>query len=198
MNTTQKYSKAAIILHGLTGLLILIMFAIGWYMADLPKDLPKTASLDLFDLGVYSMQFAEVITPRTFYFNLHKSIGITVLLLIFVRLYVRLSNTPPAFPVSMKPWEVRVADLVHKGMYVVMVAMPLAGVIMAVNSKYGITWFGLPLVGGLDNKDMRETFKEVHEILGAVLITMIVVHIAAAIKHKVVDKDEVMSRMSMR
>lgn len=198
MNTTQKYSKPAIILHGLTGLLILIMFALGWYMAELPKDAAKTAALDLFDLGVYTMQFAEAITPRTFYFNLHKSIGITLLLLIFGRLYVRLSHPVPAFPASLKPWEVSVAELVHKSMYVMMVAVPVAGVIMAINSKYGISWFGLPLVAGLDNKEMRETFKEVHEILGAVFITMIVVHIVAAIKHKVIDKDEIMSRMSLR
>lgn len=196
--TSQKYSKPAIILHGLTGLLILIMFAIGWYMAELPKDMPKTATLDMFDLGVYSMQFAEAITPRTFYFNLHKSIGITVLLLILVRLYVRFSQVVPAFPSTMKAWEVRVADLAHKALYVLMVAVPVAGVVMAINSKYGISWFGLPLVGGLDDKDMREIFKEVHEILGAVLISLIVVHIAAAIKHKVIDKDEVMSRMSLR
>ncbi len=198
MNTTQKYSKPAIILHGLTGLLILIMFALGWYMAELPKDAAKTAALDLFDLGVYTMQFAEAITPRTFYFNLHKSIGITLLLLIFGRLYVRLSHPVPAFPASLKPWEVSVAELVHKSMYVMMVAVPVAGVIMAINSKYGISWFGLPLVAGLDNKEMRETFKEVHEILGAVFITMIVMHIVAAIKHKVIDKDEIMSRMSLR
>ena len=196
--TSQKYSKPAIILHGLTGLLILIMFAIGWYMAELPKDMPKTATLDLFDLGVYTMQFAEAITPRTFYFNLHKSIGVTLLLLILARLYVRFAHPVPAFPSTMKAWEVRVADLVHKSLYVLMVAVPVAGIIMAVNSKYGIKWFGLPLVGGLDNPDMREAFKEIHEILGAALITLIVVHIAAAIKHKIIDKDEVMSRMSLR
>lgn len=195
--TSQKYSKPAIILHGLTGLLILIMFAIGWYMAELPKDMPKTATLDLFDLGVYTMQFAEAITPRTFYFNLHKSIGVTLFLLILVRVYVRFSRPVPAFPSTMKAWEVRVADLAHKSLYVLMVAVPVAGVIMAVNSKYGINWFGLPLVGGLDNKDMREAFKEIHEILGAVFIALILVHVAAAIKHKVIDKDEVMSRMSL-
>ncbi len=198
MSTTQKYSKPSIILHGLTGLIIFIMFAIGWYMAELPKDAAKTATLDLFDLGVYTMQFAEAITPRTFYFNLHKSLGVTVLLLILIRVYVRLSNPVPAFPATMKAWEIRIADLVHKAMYVLMVAMPLAGIAMALNSKYGINWFGIPLVAGLDNKDVRELFKEVHESLGAVLITLIVVHIAAAIKHKVIDKDDVMARISMR
>jgi cytochrome b561 len=185
-------------LHGLTALIIFIMFGIGIYMADIPKDAPKATSLDLFDLGIYTMQFSEAITPRTFYFNLHKSIGVTLLLLILVRVYVRLTQGYPAFPRSMKAWEVKVADLVHKGLYVLMVLMPLSGVIMAINSKYGLMWFGIPLAAGLDNPDLREAFKEVHEIVGAVLLAGIVLHIAAAIKHKVVDKDEVMSRMSLK
>jgi cytochrome b561 len=197
-DTIQKYSKSAVILHWLTGLLILGMFGVGWYMADLPKDMPKTATLDLFDLGVYTMQFAEAITPRTFYFNLHKSVGVTLLLLLLVRLYVRLVQAHPDYPSSMKDWEKKLADLVHKGLYVLMLALPLSGIIMAVYSKYGIVWFGLPLVGGLDNPGLRDVFKEVHEIIGVVLISVIVVHVAAAIKHKVVDKDDVMARMSLK
>ncbi len=193
----QKYSKSAIILHWLVGTLILVMFAIGWFMAELPKDAPKIASLDMFDLGIYTMQFAEEITPRTFYFNLHKSIGVTVLMLVLLRIYVRFSHAAPAFPATMKIWEIRVADLVHKGLYVLMVAMPLTGVAMSLNSKFGIKWFGIQLLGGVDNKEMRELFVVIHEVIGLALMVMIVLHVAAAIKHKVIDKDEVMQRMSL-
>jgi cytochrome b561 len=194
----QKYSKPAIILHWLTGLLILGMFGLGWYMADLPKDLPKTATLDLFDLGIYTMQFPEAITPRTFYFNLHKSVGVTLLVLLLMRLYVRVVQGYPAFPSTLKDWERKLADVAHKGLYVLMVALPLSGIVMALNSKYGIVWFGLPLVQGADNPDLREAFKEVHEIIGVILISIIVVHVAAALKHKVIDKDDVMARMSLK
>lgn len=197
-NKTEKYSKPAVILHGLTAVMIFVMFAIGWYMSELPKDMPKTPTLDLFDLGIYTMQFAEAITPRTFYFNLHKSLGLTVLLLILVRIYVRVTQGYPAFPASMKDWEKKAADLVHKGLYVLMVAVPLTGIVMAVNSKYGLNWFGMPLAAGLDNKELRDAFKEAHEIIGVVLLLVIALHAAAAIKHKVIDKDEVMSRMSLR
>jgi cytochrome b561 len=193
----QKYSKPAIILHWLIGILILGMFALGWYMADLPKDTPKAMTLDLFDLGVYTMQFAEAITPRTFYFNLHKSMGVTILVLILVRIYVRFSHPIPAFPSTMKSWEVRLADLTHKGLYLLMIVMPLTGIIMSLYSKYGINWFGFPLLSGTDNKEMRELFAEVHESVGFIFITVIVLHIVAAIKHKVIDKDEIMQRMSL-
>src|SRR3989338_4624565 len=196
-DTIQKYSKPAIILHWVTGLMILGMFGLGWYMADLPKEMPKTATMDLFDLGVYTMQFAEAITPRTFYFNLHKSLGVTVFLLLLLRIYIRVKQSPPPFPTSMKEWEKKLADIVHKGLYVLTMAVPLSGITMAIYSKYGIKWFGLSLVAGLDNPELRDIFKETHEVIGAILITLIVLHIVAAIKHKVIDKDNVMQRMSL-
>ena len=196
-DTIQKYSKPAIILHWVTGLMILGMFGLGWYMADLPKEMPKTATMDLFDLGVYTMQFAEAITPRTFYFNLHKSLGVTVFLLLLLRIYIRVKQSPPPFPSSMKEWEKKLADIVHKALYVLTMAVPLSGITMAIYSKYGIKWFGLSLVAGLDNPGLRDIFKETHEVIGAILITLIVLHIVAAIKHKVIDKDNVMQRMSL-
>lgn len=197
-NATQKYSKSAVVLHGLTAVMIFMLFAIGWYMTELPKDVAKTASLDLFDLGIYTVQFADAITPRTFYFNLHKSIGITVLLLILARVYVRLGQGYPAFPSTMKAWEIKLAELTHKALYLLMLAVPLTGLVMAVSSKYGLVWFGLHLIPGMDNAGLRDVFKESHEVIGVILITVIALHIAAALKHKLVDKDDVMSRMSLK
>ena len=66
---------------------------------------------------------------------------------------------------------------------------------MAVASKYGIKWFGLELIGGLDNTLLREAFKEVHEIVGIVILLVIIVHIIGALKHKFIDKDDTLKRM---
>ena len=197
IDTTLKYSKPAIILHWVMALMILAMFGLGWYMADLPKEAPKTTTMDLFDLGVYTMQFTEAITPRTFYFNLHKSLGVTVLFLLLIRILIRIKYTPPVFPASMKNWETKLSKLVHRGLYGLMLAVPLAGIAMTACSKYGMKWFGLHLFSGVDNPGLRDIFKETHEIIGLVLITVIVLHVMAAIKHKVVDKDDVMKRMSL-
>lgn len=197
-DSTQRYTKTAIILHWLVGFMILGMFLVGWYMTDLPKDAPKTATLDLFDLGLYAMQFAEPLTPRTFYFNLHKSFGITLLLLIAFRVYWRLSHAAPELLSTMQEWQKKATNIAHKGLYILMVAMPVSGVIMAAYSKYGVKWFGIKLIAGVDNTPMRELFQETHEVIGVILLTVIVIHVAAAIKHKVVDKDEVMKRMSLR
>lgn len=198
MSTSQRYNKVAIILHWVTGIIILLMFALGAWMHELPKDLPKAGTLDLFDWGIFTLTLSEPLSPRAFYFNLHKSIGVTLLALIVLRVYWRLTHLPPAFPATMQAWEKKIADFAHKLLYVLMVALPLSGVLMAINSKYGILWFGLPLAEGLDNPDLREMFKEAHEVIGMLLLLLIVLHIVAAIKHKVVDKDEIMARMSMR
>lgn len=195
--TTQRYTKTAIILHWVIGLLILGMFALGFWMDELPKEL-KVESLDLFDLGVYTVNFAEPTSLRTFYFNLHKSIGVTVLALVLVRLFWRLGHAAPAFPATMKEWEKKLADTAHRALYLLMLAMPLSGLVMATFSKYGVKWFGVSLIAGLDKPELRDLFKEAHEMIGALLLTLVVLHVIAAIKHKAIDKDEVMQRMSLR
>lgn len=197
-NTVQRYNKVSIILHLVVALFIFAMLGLGWYMSDLPKDLPKTASIDLFDLGIYSLPLAEPASPRAFYFNLHKSLGVTVMALIFFRLFWRLTHIAPEFPSSMKAWEKKLAELTHKALYLMMLAVPVAGAVMAAFSKYGIVWFGVRLVEGLNNEGLREVFKEIHEISATVLVVLVVLHVVAAVKHKVIDKDDVMQRMSLR
>lgn len=196
-NTVQRYTKTAIILHWLVGLLIIGMLAMGLWMSELPKDAPKSAVFDLFDMGIYTVTLSEPVTVRTFYFNLHKSFGMTLLVLILFRLFWRLGHAAPALPAAMKAWEKKLSHAVHHSLYLLMLVMPLSGFIMSVYSKYGILWFGMPLVKGLDNPELRDLFKEVHEITAWLLIIVIVLHVAAAIKHKVIDKDEVMKRMSL-
>ncbi len=193
----SKYTKTAIMLHWLIALGIVAMFGLGWYMSELPKEGPKAMTYDLFDLGIYTWQLSEEVSPRTFYFNLHKSIGVTLLALIVFRVYWRLTHPPPALLASMQAWEKKLATLGHKALYVLMLAVPVSGLIMATYSKYGVKWFGVPLIPGLDDKAMRENFVEVHEIAGIILLVIIIVHSLAALKHKFIDKDGTLKRMSL-
>jgi cytochrome b561 len=192
---TTRYTKTAKILHWLIALGILGMFALGWFMEGLPKEAPKQMAYDLFDWGIYTWQLAEEASPRTFYFNLHKSIGVTIFALILIRIFWRITHKPPALLASYKAWERKLANGAHHLLYLLMVALPLSGIIMATYSKYGIKWFGLEFIKGLDNKDMRELFKEVHEIVGIIILLVIIVHIIGALKHKFIDKDETLNRM---
>ena len=66
---------------------------------------------------------------------------------------------------------------------------------MAVSSKYGVKWFGTKLIPGINSETLRDVFHEVHEIVGITLILIIVLHIAGALKHKIIDKNDIMKRM---
>ena len=197
--TQNQYTKTAIVLHWLIGIGILAMFGLGWFMADIPKDQPKAMSFDLFDLGVYTWNMATEVTPRTFYFNLHKSVGITLLALIVVRLFWRITHRPPALLDSLTATEKRIATGGHHLLYLLMFALPITGLVMAINSKfeYGVKWFGISLMNGLDNKAIRESFVDVHEVVGIIMLVVIGIHVLGALKHKFIDKDGTMSRMSL-
>ena len=192
---TTSYTKTAKVLHWLIAIGIFGMFALGWFMSELPKEAPKQIAYDLFNLGVYTWNLSEEISPRTFYFNLHKSIGVTIFALILIRILWRITHRPPALLASYKAWESKLASGAHHLLYLLMVALPLSGIIMATYSKYGIKWFGLELIKGLDNKDMRELFYEAHEIIGLIILLVIIVHIIGALKHKFIDKDGTLKRM---
>ena len=198
MQSVQRYNKTTVILHWLIGLLLLAMLALGFWMSGLPKDLPDMAAVDLFDLGIYTLQLSEPMSPRAFYFNLHKSIGSTLFLLILFRVFWRLAHAAPAFPATMQTWEKKLAAAVHHLLYLLMLALPVSGLLMTLYSKYGLRWFGIKVFEGLDNPQLRDIFKEMHEIIAIALLTLIVLHVLAALKHQWLDRDEIMSRILLR
>ena len=95
----------------------------------------------------------------------------------------------------MKAWEKKLATIAHHGLYLLMILTPLAGIIMSVASKYGIKWFGIELIPGLDIPSVRELFYEFHEIFGLLILFILVFHIVGALKHTFVDKDGTLRRM---
>lgn len=192
---SNRYTRTAIVLHWLIAIGIFGMLAFGWYMTDLPKDAPKQIAYDLFDWGLVTWQLAEAASPRTFYFNLHKSIGITLFALIIFRIFWRISHRPPAALTSYKEWERKLSTGAHHLLYLLMIAIPVSGLVMSIASKYGVKWFGLDFIAGIDSKPLREIFHEVHEIAGLMLVAILALHILGALKHKFVDKDDTMKRM---
>ena len=195
MNNNTKYTNVAIALHWLIGIAILFMFILGWFMTELPKESAKTTSFDIFNLGLMTWEVAKEESPRAFYFNLHKSIGLTILMLIVLRMYWRFTHRPPAFLNSMKLWEKRLAKATHHSLYLLMFLIPLSGIIMSAGSKYGIKWFGIKVIPGFDDKAIRELFFEFHEIFGLLLLLLLIFHILGAIKHSIIDKDVTLRRM---
>lgn len=194
----NRYTTTAILLHWLIAIGIFGLFFLGWYMTDLPKEAPKAASFDLFDWGLYTWQLAEPVSPRSFYFNLHKSLGLTLLALVIFRLVWRITHQPPALLDSLKDWEKKLAKAGHHILYLLMFAMPISGVMMAVFSKYGLKWFGISLIAGLDNDPLRKSFVEIHEFIGTLILVVVAIHVLGALKHAIIDKDGSMKRMSLK
>jgi cytochrome b561/polyisoprenoid-binding protein YceI len=177
------YTAAAKTLHWLIAALILIMFPLAWTMGDF-------SGLQKFKL-----------------YNLHKSIGITVLALMALRLLWRASFAPPALPETMPGRERRAAHLGHLALYAALFIMPLSGWAMISASDKPSVFFNatpfplLPWLGGLapaEKKSFALLFKEVHEVSAYVLLVLIAGHVAAALRHAFILKDGIMSRMLPR
>jgi cytochrome b561 len=194
-SNTKKYNNIAIIMHWLIAIGICFMFYLGWFMEALPKEAPKSSSYDLFNLGIYSWELTKEESPRAFYFNLHKSIGLTIFALIIFRILWRWTHRPPKLIETMKLWEKRLATVAHFGLYLLMFLIPLSGIIMSIGSKYGIKWFGIKVIPGIDNSQLRELFLEFHQIFGILILCVLFFHIIGALKHSIIDKDGTLRRM---
>jgi cytochrome b561 len=137
-------------------------------------------------LGMWMGDIPKGTPERAYYFNLHKSIGLVIALFILWRIAVRLKNTPPVLP-PMPDWERIAAKASHHILYICMIVLPLSGYIASNFSKYGIKFFGYQIAPwGPENKAIYEVFNTTHSVA---------VHVLAAFKHWLFDKDTVMQRM---
>lgn len=171
----QRYSTTAIALHWITAVLVLALIGLGLYMTDIPRGTPE----------------------RSFFYNLHKSIGLTTALVVLLRLWWRYRNPPPPLPASVPGWQVQASRVSHTLLYLCLIVMPLAGFSASQFTKFGVTYFGLfkipPL--GPENKEIYDFLQGIHGTTAVLLMALIVVHVAAALKHLLVDKDGVFQRM---
>lgn len=127
----------------------------------------------------------------------HKSVGITILALALVRLAWRLKNPPPSLPSNMPGWQVTASHVSHWSLYGLIIIMPITGWLMSSASAYSVSWFNLIQLPDFvaPNPDLKESFEDLHEFLAQLLAVIALLHIGAAIKHAVIDKDDVLKRM---
>ncbi len=133
-----------------------------------------------------------------FIMGLHKSLGLTVIVLTLVRLAARIASPPPPLPAHMTPLERLLARATHLLFYGLMLALPLSGWAMVSTGKRinPIPWFGLFDVPPLPlPTSLNGVFHESHEIIGYIAIATIVLHVAGALKHQYLDRDDVLGRM---
>ncbi len=172
--TITRYTNTAIALHWLVALLIFAAFPLGMYMHDLPLSPTK--------LQLYSY---------------HKWLGMTVLLLAVLRVVWRVTHTPPALPDHLPRWQKIASAATHQFLYVLIVLVPLSGWLMSSAKGFKTVWFGVLPLPDLLGKDkaLGDALAGVHASLNYLLLALVLLHIAAALKHRFIDRDEVMGRI---
>ena len=171
--SSQAYDGAAIALHWITAALIVANLVLGVSMVGLP------------------------ISPRKLqWYVAHKSIGVTVFLLTSLRLAWRALRPHPP-PVPMPAWQRRAASLSHALLYVLLFAIPLSGWLYSSATGVHVVYLGLVALPDLVGRDraLGHALRLVHVGLDALLVLVLCVHIAAAIRHHLVDRDAVLARM---
>ena len=172
--TIVRYTRTAILLHWLMAVLILGLFGLGIYMADLPLSPQK--------LKLYSY---------------HKWAGITVLLLALTHVAWRIGHAPPPLPASQPQWQQMAAHAGHGLLYVLIFAAPLSGWLMSSALGFPVVWFGvLPLPDLIEkNRELGELLKLAHQYLNYTFLLVVTGHALAAVKHQWLDRDGTLSRM---
>ena len=171
----SRYTTTAIVFHWIIAVLAFTMIGLGLYMTEIPKGTPN----------------------RAFYFNLHKSIGVTTAILVIARLWWRAKNPPPMLPPTMQAWEIQASRISHALLYMCLIVMPLSGFAATQFTKYGVNYFNLFKIPpmGSENKVVYDLLQGIHGVTAALLIALIVIHVLAAFKHLLVDRDKVFQRM---
>jgi cytochrome b561 len=181
MNTlnspSPRYTRTAQSLHWLMAIGILGSVALGFYMHDLPLS-PRKLQL----------------------FSWHKWAGVTLFLLALLRLAWRLGHRPPALPAGMSPRQRWIAEAAHGVLYLLLFAIPLSGWLMSSAKGFQTVWFGVLPLPDLLAKDVElgKQLQILHEGLNLLLLGLVAGHVAAALKHHFVDRDDVLTRMLPR
>lgn len=177
-NTNDAYGWIAILLHWAMAVTIFFLFGLGLYMVD---------------LSYYDAWYRDAL-------ELHKSIGVTLMLLWSVRVVWKLSQTSPKPLAKESPYrglEIKLANFVHHLLYFLMFAIMLTGYLISTADGRGISVFGLfelPSMGEFV-ENQEDLAGEVHFFLAWGLMVVVAMHLLAALKHHFVDKDATLIRM---
>jgi cytochrome b561 len=173
-NSSNRWGSLSQLLHWLIVVLIAAQVALALTAKELPRG-PMVRTL----------------------VGYHKSVGITILALAVIRLAWRWMNPVPALPDTIEAHEKALARLTHGALYVILFAMPLSGWIGSSAHGFPVKWFNLFTVPALTGKDLplSSIMSEVHYVLAISLGLIVLLHIAAALKHHFVLKDDTLRRM---
>ena len=172
----EKYHIALRIIHWLMAICILGLIGIGWYMAGLDQNADN----------------------KYFFYSWHKSFGVLVLFLFIIRVALRLKTKTPPLQSTIDAKERKAAHIVHAILYLGMFIVPVSGYIMSDIGGHSVKFFGIKLPDFLATDKYIGSFVHTfHEYAPYILLAFVALHIAGALKHRFLDKEEnnVLNRM---
>lgn len=173
-NSIQTYGVIAKSFHWLMALMVIGMLCVGFYMDGMAMGPDKFALI-----------------------GLHKSTGALILMLVAARLLWRWTNRTPKLPPNLPTWQRAGAHLSHYGLYALLFAMPLIGWTMSSAADFTVSvygWFELPAIVEPD-KELVRLMKRLHYYGAIAFISLISLHVLAALYHHFLRKDTVLRRM---
>lgn len=175
LNSKKKFGAISKFFHWSVSILIISMLTLGFIMTRM-------------DRSAFKFQL----------YSIHKSLGLSLLILIVLRLIWRLFNKPPAYPNSIPNWEQNLARLGHWIIYMIILAIPLSGWLMSTASGYLANFWGwgkwaMPWIE--TNKALAQTANYYHTRLAYVIIGLLILHILMALKHHCLAKNNILRRM---
>lgn len=173
-NTRTRWGAVSQLLHWLIVALLAVQTTLGLIGLELPLGVEKLATLAR-----------------------HESLGITILALALIRLLWRWMNPTPTLPDNLRPHERLLARLTHAGLYALLFALPLTGWTMTSARGFPISWFNLVQLPDLVAKSpvLYHVLIETHATLAVALGLIVALHIAGALKHHFLLKDDILRRM---
>jgi Cytochrome B561 len=173
-NDESRYGLVAQIFHWAIVVLIVIQFVLASKADALPRGPAKIAVLEQ-----------------------HKSVGITILALVILRLAWRWMNPVPPQPLSVARWQRVAAQILHIALYSLLLIVPVLGWFMSSARNFPVSWFRMFTLPDFiaPNETAFKVLRAVHVTLARTLAVLALLHIAAALKHHFIDRDDVLRRM---
>jgi len=171
-NTRQRYGALAQLFHWLVALGFVGQFALAWYMEGLPN-------------GPFKIEL----------YNLHKSIGVTILAVAVLRVLWRWANPVPPMPAGSAKWEVMASRASHVLLYGLLFAQPITGLLFSLYSSFPTIIWGRSLPDPGTSEAVQDLFMAAHGYLSWAILGLVAVHVAAALRHHLILKDDVLRRM---
>lgn len=172
-NTEQRWGLLAQLFHW--GMFLLILGA--WFAVETREEFPKGTA------------------ERSQWMSLHMALGLSIFFLVWVRLAARFAQVTPTG--TGPALQQKLATLVHLGLYLLMILMPVTGLIAAQLTGKPVSWFGvidIPMFFS-ENEELGESMEELHESGWTAMMVLVGLHAAAAFYHQFVSKDGTLRRM---